>query len=330
MSQPLPNAFYSACVLAAHHAPDHANDGLPFVRTRWGARAWRSPYTFLTAPRLFGISTQASWEEALSPHVTPPGLLRFELLPGDRPSHAPFAAACDALGLATATVRRFERPMLDATLTPEAWRAGLSRQRRKSLRKGRAGLEALGALAVHRHTNAAGIASAYQAFLTLERAGWKGRRGTALDQIPEHRHAFGAALSGLAARRACEIHTLTLNGKPIAAGIVLLDPPHAFYAKIAYDETVARHSPGALLSEALTEVFLDHPRVTLLDSCASEGNDMIDWLWPQRRPILDVVVASRPAIPAPVVEAGAVLFRAKYEARETAKAGLTWYRRMRG
>ncbi len=329
MSQPLPNAFYNACVLAAHHAPDHAKDGLPLVRTRWGARAWRSPYTFLTAPRLFGISTQASWEAALSPRVTPPGLLRFELLPGDGPSHAPFAAACDALGLATATVRRFERPMLDATLTPEAWRAGLSRQRRKSLRKGRAGLEALGDLAVHRHTSTAGIASAYRAFLALERAGWKGRRGTALDQIPDHRREFGAALSSLAARRACEIHTLTLDRETIAAGIVLLDPPHAFYAKVAYDETVARHSPGVLLSEALTEAFLGHPRVTLLDSCASEGNDMIDWLWPQRRPILDVVVASRPGVPAPVVEAGAALFRARYEAREAAKAWFRRYRRLR-
>ncbi|MEM7567197.1 MAG: GNAT family N-acetyltransferase [Pseudomonadota bacterium] len=322
MSQSLPNAFYNACVRAAHHAPGEAEDTVPFEPRFWGARAWRSPYTFLTAPRLFGIGTQGAWEEALSPSATPPGLLRFELLPADAPSFAPFAAACAALGLATAPVRRFDRPMLDATMTPDAWRALLSRQRRKALRKARAGLEAEGTLAVHRHTSEAGIAGAFLDFLALERAGWKGRRGTALDQIPEHRLAFGAALNGLAARRACEIHTLTLDDKPLAAGVVLLDPPHAFYVKIAYDEDYARFSPGVLLSEALTESYLAHPRITLLDSCASEGNAMIEWLWPQRRPIVDMVVASRPGIPATAVEAGALAFRTHHAAREAAKTVL--------
>ena len=146
-------------------------------------------------------------------------------------------------------------------------------------------------------TRPAAVAEAFDVFCAIERSGWKGRAGTALQQHPADARAFGQALGAMAALDACQIHTLLVDERPVAAGIVLLDAPHAYYAKIAYDEAFARVSPGMTLSAEVTRRLIAEPGITLADSCSSEGNDMIAWMWPDRRPLADVVVATRPAIP---------------------------------
>ena len=318
-----PNAFYARCVLAAHGAPrdarTHDYAALPHVRTPYGARAWRSPYTFLTAPRAAAGAAGDAWRTILSAEATPPGLLRLELLPRDAQSWQPFAEACTALGLAHALVRGFERPMLDTAPDWPALEARLSRQRRRNLRRAEAGLAARGRLRFARATHPVAVAEAFDVFCAIERSGWKGRAGTALGQHPADALAFGNALGAMAQEDAARVHTLLVDERPVAAGIVLLDAPHAFYAKIAYDEAFARASPGVALSAEVTRGLIAEPGITLADSCSSEGNDMIAWMWPDRRPLADVVVATRPAIPRTAVEAAARALRAAYEAREAVK-----------
>ena len=323
MALALPNAFYAPGVLAAQHAPDrahgHGHDALPSVTTAYGARAWRSPFTFVTAPRLLAGQEAAVWSGILDAAATRPGLLRLERLPFDAASYRPFVEASEALGLARAVVRAFERPMLDAGQTFDGLEARWSRGRRRNLRRAQAELSGLGGVRLDCATRPLAVQRAFATFCAIEHSGWKGRAGTALEQHEADRRAFGEALRALATQDNCRIHTLLVDGRPIASGIVLLDAPHAFYAKIAYDEAFARASPGTVLSVGVTRELLSDPTVSLADSCATEGNAMIAWMWPDRRPLADVLVATRPATPPFAVEGAARLFQAAHEAREGVK-----------
>ena len=63
--------------------------------------------------------------------------------------------------------------------------------------------------------------------------------------------------------------------------------------KIAYREDLARFSPGVQLVLALTEAQQEHGRLRTTDSCAIPRHPMIDRLWRDRLPLVDLVVATR-------------------------------------
>lgn len=140
------------------------------------------------------------------------------------------------------------------------------------------------------------VAAALETFLALEAQGWKGRRGTALVQT-QGRAAFAReTVLALTAERRCRIDSLSLDGRTIAAGIVLRSGPNSYFWKTAYDERFARLSPGVHLAHAIgTRQSLD-PEVVLTDSCAHPGHTMIDPLWPDRIVVADVLVGSPAAV----------------------------------
>jgi hypothetical protein len=71
----------------------------------------------------------------------------------------------------------------------------------------------------------------------------------------------------------------------------------AWFWKIAYDESVARFSPGVLLTLALTEELLEDAAVAHADSCATADHPMIDHVWRERLPLCDRLIAVRPQAP---------------------------------
>src|SRR5690606_13483077 len=91
------------------------------------------------------------------------------------------------------------------------------------------------------------IRHAIEAFLTLEAAGWKGRKRTAM-AVDRYRAAFAReAVHRLAEQDLCRIHSLTLDGNTIASLIVFIEQGCAYTWKTAYDESLAAYSPGTLL-----------------------------------------------------------------------------------
>ncbi len=84
---------------------------------------------------------------------------------------------------------------------------------------------------------------------------------------------------------------LRVAGRPVAAKCSFLCRPGAFAFKIAYDETLARYSPGVLLE--IDNIRRLHGRrdVEWMDSCAAPGHPMIDHLWPDRLAIETLLVA---------------------------------------
>jgi CelD/BcsL family acetyltransferase involved in cellulose biosynthesis len=79
--------------------------------------------------------------------------------------------------------------------------------------------------------------------------------------------------------------------RPAALKCNLIAGDEVFCFKIAYDESLSRFSPGVQLEERMVQVFHEQmPETRVLDSCASPDNDMINRLWPDRRPLVSYAV----------------------------------------
>ena len=62
----------------------------------------------------------------------------------------------------------------------------------------------------------------------------------------------------------------------------------AWFWKIAYDEEVARASPGVQLTLDVTERCSPQPDILHADSCATADHPMIDHLWRERLALADL------------------------------------------
>ncbi|MBV9971394.1 MAG: GNAT family N-acetyltransferase [Xanthobacteraceae bacterium] len=139
------------------------------------------------------------------------------------------------------------------------------------------------------------IAPALQRFLALESQGWKGVAGTALVQSNAHRRFAEEALDALAGRGAATVAELSLHGRVIASVIVLRSGDHAWSWKMAYDERMARFSPGLQAMTDVTAMLVADDTLRFADSCAVPDHPLMDHLWRDRLAMADVMIAVRPA-----------------------------------
>jgi CelD/BcsL family acetyltransferase involved in cellulose biosynthesis len=169
----------------------------------------------------------------------------------------------------------------------------MSSSSRKKLRQHRRRLAEKAPLESRVFADAADITRAFEDFLTLEAAGWKGGRGTAL-LCSQRDVAFGRAMiASLAARGNASIHALYQNGKPVASQIVLRAGATAFTWKTAYDESLGDFSPGMLLLEDYTAAFLADKSIVRVDSCAFDDSGFMS-AWREREQIAHVLLEARP------------------------------------
>jgi CelD/BcsL family acetyltransferase involved in cellulose biosynthesis len=169
----------------------------------------------------------------------------------------------------------------------------LGRKKRKDLARQRRRLAETGALRLDLGRTPA-IAPALQAFLDLEASGWKGRAGTAAAQHRAIEAFLRQAVTDLAAEGKARGARLVLDDHPIAAALTLSSGDAAWFWKIAYDEGVARASPGVQLALDLTAAFLADPAVACVDSCATPDHPMIDHIWRERLTLADYLIAVDP------------------------------------
>lgn len=162
--------------------------------------------------------------------------------------------------------------------------AGLDERRRRRAARRRGPLAELGRLEASALADAPGI----EAFLDLERRERK-RAGD-----PAQAAFVGETLTGFAARGGLRVHSLALDGAPIAAGVVLISGDRGFYWKIACDRRFAKYAPATQLTLDLSRRLQREPGLTLIDSCASAGRLMIERLWRGRIDLIDLALAIRP------------------------------------
>lgn len=258
---------------------------------RWpihNVQNWLHPNAFLGSPLVRKGYEEAFWR-ALLAHLDdmPIRGLFFHLngLPIGGPLQMALEQVAHQQLRRSALVHSTERAMLEGSITPEAYyETAMRSKKRKELRRQKNRLAEMGALHFTRSQGAAGLEQWTGEFLALERRGWKGANGSALDCADDTRALFKAALAGAAAQGRLELLDLRLDGAPLAMLVNFLCSPAGFSYKTAFDEDYARFSPGVLLQyENLS--LLERSDIDYCDSCAVQGHPMIDSLWTGRRAI---------------------------------------------
>jgi CelD/BcsL family acetyltransferase involved in cellulose biosynthesis len=197
-------------------------------------------------------------------------------------------------GLAPRVLKSHFRACLDASRdADELLREGLGPKKLKELRRQRNRLAEHGEVTFEVARTPAEVAGALEVFLALEASGWKGKRGTALNQDAGDDAFIRRATAALAERGQCEIVTLRAGATPVAAAIVPRHQDRAFYFKLGIDERFAKLSPGVQLTLGLTRHLCADPAIRSADSTANAGHPMIDPIWRGRLQIGDVLIPLR-------------------------------------
>jgi CelD/BcsL family acetyltransferase involved in cellulose biosynthesis len=258
---------------------------------------WTHPFAPLGVPLVEREAAEpiiAAWLAHLTADPALPGTVVLPFLT----EAGPFAAALEAI------LRRAQIPGSDfdrhqrALLAPAGERAGyleraIGKHRHKELRRQWRRLSETGAVLFTTASEPAAVAAALEDFLALEAAGWKGRAGTAAAQHRELRRFMSAAMPAFAADGKVAVDRILIDGRTIAATIMLRSGRCAWFWKIAYDENFARFSPGVMLSAVLTNELVEDTTLARTDSCATANHPMIDHLWRERLALCNRLIAVR-------------------------------------
>jgi CelD/BcsL family acetyltransferase involved in cellulose biosynthesis len=272
---------------------------------RYGVRlpvlaGWTHPYAPLGTPLVEPDAAEpviAAWLAHVAGNPSLPGLVLLPLMTEE-------GAFASALG---ACLRRTQMPHADfarhqrALCVPGDNRSfylehALSAHRQRELRRNARRLAGLGAVVFTAVSEPASIAEAIDDFFALEASGWKGKAGSAAAYDDGIGGFVRTALPALAGEGKAAINRILLDGRAVAAAITLYSGDTAWYWKTAYDEGLARHAPGMLLTAALTEELADNVAIARTDSCATPGNAM-EIVWSERLALCDRLIAVRPEAP---------------------------------
>jgi hypothetical protein len=222
-----------------------------------------------------------------------PGLVELTLVPvGGRFDEA-LENACRARGVPLVERYRFERAALVPAAGGPAPREALSTSRRKQVERLRRRLErAVGPLEM---TDAGLDPAAFDAFVRLEAAGWKGttEEGGALQVVPGALEWFTDVADDLRSRGRLHLFTLTAGDEVVFVSVVLRAGDRLYSLMDTYDERFAKFSPGSIGRVAEQEHVLEHTDATLFDPCLHPRHTVPTGLYRDRRTLRGVVIAPR-------------------------------------
>lgn len=252
--------------------------------------------------------------------------LLFSMLT-EGPAAEAFRTASTRHGNMPRVLRREERALLDTKADTEAsLHDALGAKKLKELRRQRNRLSDDGEVRFSVSVSPQQTEAALDAFLRLEGAGWKGKRGTALGARQGLTRFIREAVRKLAPQGKFEVATLTRGADVIAAGLVVRHGDRAYYFKTAYDERLAKYSPGMQLTLDLTRHFCADATLRSADSTASADHPMINQIWKGRLALGETLVPLRADGSAPLF---AFLISGRRALREVARRIVHRYRAMR-
>jgi CelD/BcsL family acetyltransferase involved in cellulose biosynthesis len=301
-----PNAFSEHWFVAASLATLGKGSAIRLIEVRRGARLigllpvsvergyarlpvahvenWLHRQSFLGTPLVAAGEEEAFWSAAIAAldgADWAPGLLHLRGLTLGGPVQR---------ALSGAIVHREVRAFLESDLGPASYYEQAVRQKkRKEIRRLRNRLAELGKIDTHILDDAAALDAWCDTYLALEKAGWKGKAGSALACEAETEAFFRAAVRGAWDAGRLQFRRLEVGGRTIAMLVNFLCAPGSFSFKTVFDEDYARFSPGVLIQLDNLDI-LAAPGIRWMDSCAAEDHPMIDSLWTERRTIVRVTV----------------------------------------
>lgn len=313
-----PNPFYLPMLLQPAlehlreetvHCIESLRDGVPIallpvtVSQRHGrfpvahCTNWIHRHGFYGAPLLRKGCEEAGWEAVLAALDAAPWsghFLHLRRIEANGPAAQALARVCARQGRRLEEVGRSQRALLHSPLDAQAyWEQQVRAKKRKELRRLMARLGDEGQVQTRVLRDAAELPEWIDTFLAVERAGWKGERGTALASSPADTAFFRTGCAAALASGALDLLRLDCGDRTIAMLLNFVGPDGAFSFKIAVDPAYARYSPGVLIEQFNLVRVLDDRVAPWMDSCAAPDHPMIDSLWGERRTIAQYRVALR-------------------------------------
>jgi CelD/BcsL family acetyltransferase involved in cellulose biosynthesis len=167
-------------------------------------------------------------------------------------------------------------PVVDLAGCFEDYEHRLSRNRRRSLRRGRRALEALGNLTFEVHDGLDGLDSELEEMFRVEASGWKGRRGSAIASRAETARFYSDVAHWAADRGWLRLSSLRLDGRAIACDYTIEFQGSWYSLKSGYDEDYRACGPGALLlREQLRHCF--DSGASRLELLGTEDSFKLSW-----------------------------------------------------
>jgi CelD/BcsL family acetyltransferase involved in cellulose biosynthesis len=212
-----------------------------------------------------------------------PKVIKLRLIDADAATFRPMMAALQARRGQMLRLAEHQRPFLAGETDRK--RSGSTA---KKLRQDWNRLSARGAVDIVNEREADDVGAAFEIFLRMESKSWKGANGTALLSDDDDADFARRLIANLSAQRNASVALLRVDGRPIAAQVLLYCGTMAYTWKTAFDAQFAKFSPGALLVDKVTDVLLSSG-VTQIESCATQDSFMAQ-LWTGRRVTVDLLV----------------------------------------
>lgn len=221
--------------------------------------------------------------EAIANDPALPKVIRLDALDGESDA---FRAMMSELGMRqgpTLTLSEHARPFLGDE--SQRKRSGSTA---KKLRQDWNRLAALGNVDIANERAPGAVRAAFDVFLDLEARSWKGASGTALLSRDGDATFTRRLIGALAARGQASVALLRLDGKPVAAQVLLYSGAMAYTWKTAFDAAFAKYSPGALLLDKVCDTLFAGG-IRQVESCSPETSFMTH-LWAGRRTTVHVLI----------------------------------------
>lgn len=319
-----PNVFYEPQVfipawkhlrqgnirLAVVQANQRAQPGAPKVlcgmlplethRTTYGlplrsAKLWQHLHCFLTTPLIrsdIAQETLGALIQFLHDDEHGVGVLNLPCVPAEGPFQHALIDVLRDHNLAWQQKDLYRRALFVNKGSDENFMEQWPRKRRHELNRLERRLGESGHLVVDEFQVGDDAEQFADQFLALEAMGWKGLMGTAMAATQAHARFLKEAMRELASEHRLMGLTLRLNETPIAIKANFLTHNGGIAFKIAYHPDWAKFSPGAVLEKINVSKLHETDRVQWMDSCAAPNHPMINTLWPERRLLQSVAIAT--------------------------------------
>jgi len=244
-------------------------------------------YAFLSSPVVDPACVDeviAAFFAAIEQDRSLPKVVSLPSLDAECPSYPAMLKQLASRGVKPLMLSENARPFV----TPE-FGVKKSGSTRKKLRQDWNKLAGLGAVDVVNDRTPDGAQQAFEAFLALESASWKGAKGTALLSDPRDAAFVRRLFSNLAAQGNASVALLRVNGEAISAQVLMYCGTTAYTWKTAFDAHYGKYSPGALLIDKITEELFATAGILAINSCAAEASFM-GQLWAGRRSMVDMLL----------------------------------------
>ena len=254
---------------------------------------WSATNQFIGTPLVIAGWAQQFWLNLLRHldlHSNGQMLLYLRDLACDDPVVEALQRVCESYGRTTDQVSTHHRDGLSQRDNQPAPATKASAKAQSRLRGLQRKLERdHGAVAINLLPADGDVDAWIDQFLTIERSGWKGNRGSALACCETTENLFRSVVTAGHHSGYGRLATLSAGGTPLAMSSWFVVGDHGFGFKMAYDEQYRPYAPGRQLTEAVADI-VKNSGIATFDTCTKSVAQGYGHVWPDKREVMDYVI----------------------------------------